>query len=79
MNKGDRYFVLNMEKVSFVASAGLRVVLVIVRELRGKRENKGDLHLAALQKNVSKVFEISGLDNVLRIFDDAETASGCFK
>ncbi len=74
---GVYMFVLNMENVSFVASAGLRVVLVIARELRVKY--KGDLRLASLQVNVNKVFEISGLDNVLRIFDDVETAVQSFK
>lgn len=76
MEKGQHQFVLNMEKVPFIDSAGLRVVLVIARDLRG--EYQGDLRVAILQPAVNRVFEISGLNNVLRIFDDAETASQSF-
>ena len=76
MEKGGRNFVLNMEKVPFTASAGLRVILVIARELR--KEYQGDLRIASPQPNVKKVFEISGMDNVLRIFDDREDAIKSF-
>lgn len=73
IEKGRSQFVLNMENVPFISSAGLRVVIIIARELRN--EYQGDLHISALQPTVNKVFEISGLNNVLRIFDDAEDAT----
>jgi stage II sporulation protein AA (anti-sigma F factor antagonist) len=76
MEKGRRWFVLNMEKVPFIDSAGVRVILVIARDLRA--EYQGDLRVAILQPAVHRVFEISGLNNVLRIFDDMETASQSF-
>ena len=76
MEHGGHQFVLNMEKVPFIDSAGLRVVLVIARDLRG--EYQGDLRVTALQPAVNKVFEISGLNNVMRIFDDAGTAVQSF-
>ena len=76
IDQGLRQFVLNMENVPFIASAGLRVVLVIAKELR--KEIKGDLRLANLQPNVNRVFEISGLNNVLRIFEDVESATQSF-
>lgn len=77
MEKGRYKVVLDLEKVPFIASAGLRVVLVYARELRKK--HKGDLRLAALQKNVSKVFEISGLNNVVGIYDNMQAALESFK
>jgi anti-anti-sigma factor len=76
MEQGRHQFVLNMEKVPFIDSAGLRVILVIARDLRG--EYQGDLHVTMLQPAVNKVFEISGLNNVMRIFDDAKTAVQSF-
>ncbi len=76
MEEGVHHFVLDMEKVPFIASAGLRVVLVYARKLR--QEHQGDLRISSLQENVNKVFEISGLNNFLRIFDDAETAAKSF-
>ncbi len=77
IENGIHCFVLNMEKVSFIASAGLRVLLVFARELRQK--HKGDLRITSLQTNVKKVFEISGLNSVLRIFEDIDTATDSFE
>ncbi len=73
---GKYNLVLNMEKVPFTASAGLRVILVIAKELR--KEYNGDLRIASPQSNVSKVFEISGMNNVLRIFDNPGAAIKSF-
>lgn len=75
IKEGILRFVLNMENVPFIASAGLRVVLVFAKELQ---KNKGDLRLANLQPNVFRVFEISGLKNAMRIFDDVEIAAQSF-
>lgn len=71
MEAGTIQFILNMEKVSFIASAGLRVILVFAKKLQ---EKEGDLHLANLQPNVIRVFEISGLKNAIRIFKDLDSA-----
>ena len=76
IGKGFSRFVLNMENVSFISSAGLHVVIIIARELRN--EHEGDLHIAALQPSVNRVFEISGLNNILKIFDDEQTATEAF-
>jgi len=76
IEKGRSQFVLNMENVSFISSAGLRVVIIIARELRN--EHQGDLHIAVLQPSVKRVFEISGLDNILKMFDDEATATEAF-
>ena len=76
IEKGRSQFILNMENVSFISSAGLRVVIIIARELRN--EHQGDLHIAILQPSVNRVFEISGLNNILKMFDDEEKATEAF-
>jgi len=76
IEKGCSQFVLNMGNVSFISSAGLRVVIIIARELRN--EHQGDLHIAVLQPSVKRVFEISGLNNILKIFNDEQTATEAF-
>ena len=77
VDSGLTRFVLNLEKVPFIASAGLRVVLVYAKKLR--QNDSGDLKLALLQDNVKKVFEISGLNNFLSLFDDMESALDSFE
>jgi anti-anti-sigma factor len=76
MGNGSRFFVLDMKDVTFIASAGLRVILVIARELR--QEYQGDVYISTLTSPVNKVFEISGLNNVIKIFEDTETATQYF-
>lgn len=76
INEGLTRFVLNLEKVPFVASAGLRVILVVAKQLRAK--GGGDLHIAGLQESVLKVFEISGLNNVLKLFGTVDEAVSGF-
>jgi anti-anti-sigma factor len=77
VEEGKYRFVINMEKVPFIASAGLRVILVFAKELRQKF--KGDLLISNLQSSVERVFEISGLKNVLKIYDNMENALQSFK
>ncbi len=76
IQEGAHHFVMDLENVPFIASAGLRVILVFAKELRQKYN--GDLRIAGLQPNVNKVFEISGLNSVLRIFDTAGAATESF-
>jgi len=73
---GERHFILDLENVPFIASAGLRVILVIAKQLRSQQN--GDLRISNLQPNVKKVFEISGLNNVLKIFDDHAAAMASY-
>lgn len=73
---GNTRIIMNLENVAFVASAGLRVILVVAKKLRA---DKGDLLIAGLQPSVRKVFEISGLNNVLKLFDTPDQALGSFQ
>ena len=74
--KGFTRVVLNMAGVVYIASAGLRVVLAMTKEIR--ITHKGDLRIAALPDSVAKVFELSGLYSVLHIYDDVTSANQSF-
>jgi len=73
ITKGSKRFVLDLEAVPYIASAGLRVVLALTKELH--QQVNGDLRIASLQPTVERIFEISGLNNILRIFDTSEAAT----
>ncbi len=77
LDKGHTKLVLDMEKTPFIASAGLRVVLVIVKSLR--QEKTGDMYIAGMQDSVRRVFEISGMDRVLKLFDSVDEAVEAFQ
>ena len=73
ITRGLIHVTLNMTMVQYIASAGLRVVLAMAKELR--LTHKGDLRIAALPDSVAKVFELSGLYTVLKIYDDVGSAN----
>ena len=62
---------INLAKVDYISSAGLRVLLLGAK-MMGK--GKGTLGLCCLQSSVKEVFDISGFTAIFRIFDTEDTA-----
>ena len=55
--QGKCKLVGDFEKVGYISSAGLRVLLAVMKETRAKG---GDLRLATVQEDVFRVFKMSG-------------------
>lgn len=68
--------VADLSAVDFVSSAGLRVFLGTVKDARS---NGGDLRLAGVKKDVSKILTVSGFDRILKIYPDVSKAVISFK
>ncbi len=62
--------VLDLGKVEFLDSSGLGAVVGSMKQLGRDRQ----LDLAGLTPTVDKVFRITRMDRVFRIYDSAETA-----
>lgn len=58
--------ILDFDKVDYLSSAGMRVLLSGSKKLKAK---KGALLLCALGEEVLEVIRMAGLDKVLPIFD----------
>ncbi len=71
MRKDDRAVIVDMSRLSYISSAGLRVILKIARELN---ESGKTLAVHSLSEPIRNVFEISGFDKVVRVFSTAERA-----
>lgn len=69
--RGDAYMVVDLRAVPFLDSTGLGVLIGAARR---QREHGGDLHLVATEPRVVKVFEITGLLEMLPIHADVATA-----
>ncbi len=76
INAGDYHIVLDMSGVSYVSSAGLRVLVGARKAVR--RWNRGDLRLAGLQPMVRETFDLVGFNRVFEIYDDTVEAVGSF-
>lgn len=73
--EGSSKLVVDLSRLDYTSSAGLRVLLSAVKEARS---HGGDLRLAAAQMNVKKVFELSGFVNILQFFPDVAAAVASF-
>lgn len=63
--------VVSLAGVDYTSSAGLRVLLTIVKDARSRG---GDVRLAAVRDNVRKVLELSGFTSILKLFPDVDAA-----
>jgi anti-sigma B factor antagonist len=62
--EGARHVVVDLSDTTFIDSTTLGVLVGGVRRLR---EKKGDLSLVCKDRNITKIFEITGLDQVFPI------------
>ena len=75
LDGGQRQVVLDLHRVDFMSSSGVRVLLQMLRQSRGMG---GDLRLAAPQPGVQRTLEISGLVPVFQVYPSAEGALRSF-
>jgi len=65
---------VDCEKVDYISSAGLRVLLGTVKGLTAAG---GSLRISGLNESVHEVFEISGFSTILAVFvTEAEALDG---
>lgn len=67
---GARHFVIDLAGISYVSSAGLRVLLMLAKRLEGS----GSLRLAGLNPQVRQVFDVAGFTRLFAIYDDRDAA-----
>jgi len=71
INNGGSKVLIDLEKLNYISSAGLRVMLATAKKLRAAG---GDLRLCNLNQNVQDVFEISGFSSILSVHGSQEEA-----
>ena len=69
---GARHFVVDLAEITYVSSAGLRVLLALAKKLDGI----GELKLAGIKGVVREVFEKSGFAKLFAIYPDIQSAAG---
>jgi anti-sigma B factor antagonist len=71
VSKGSYQLVVNLDKVGFLDSTGLGV---LVGGLRRVRVYDGSLDLACTQQRILKIFRITGLTEVFGIYETVDQA-----
>src|SRR5712675_3304867 len=76
VNKNNYNLVVNMEKVEFLDSTGLGV---LVGGLKRVRAHDGSLDLVCTQQPILKIFRITGLTEVFGIYETVDQAIAATK
>ena len=69
---GKYHLVVDMERVDFLDSTGLGVLVGALKRVRSADD--GDLRLVCTQPRIRKVFEVTGLTKVFSLFDSVDDA-----
>jgi anti-sigma B factor antagonist len=71
IGQGGKDVVIDFSKTTFIDSTTLGVLVGGVKRLR---PNGGQLSLVCADRNITKIFEITGLDKVFPIYDSRDEA-----
>ena len=63
---GAKKIIINLEKVHYISSAGLRTLLIAAKDIKAE---KGKIVICSMAETVNKVFEISGFSTIFETFD----------
>ncbi len=73
---GHFRIVVDLAETDFMSSAGLRALLSALKQVR--RFNRGDLRLSSPSDRVRKAFDLAGLLEVVKVYDNPVDAVGSF-
>ena len=76
VSKGSYQLVVNLDKVGFLDSTGLGVLVGGVRRVRA---HDGSLDLVCTQQRILKIFRITGLTEVFGIYETVDQAIAAAK
>jgi anti-sigma B factor antagonist len=68
--------IVNLEKLDYISSAGIGVLMGMLQEVRG---NEGDLKLVNMSSKIRNLFDMLGFSQIIRIYDDSKAAKEAFK
>jgi len=75
VTEGEHKIVLDLAKVQYINSAGLRTLADVFTK---NRKAGGDLKLAAVNDKVARVFQTIGFDKFFAMYDTVEAAIADF-
>ena len=71
IKEGKKKLLVNLQGLDYIASSGLRILLMLAKELE---KEKGKVTICNLNTVVKEVFDISGFSYILKVFDSESEA-----
>ena len=76
INAGRVQLVINLEKLEYISSSGLRVFLAALKQAK---KQQGDIKLACPKPYIVEIFDIAGFTQLFNMFDTEEAAVKSFE
>ncbi len=76
IDDGRFRIVVDLAETDFMSSAGLRALISALKQVR--RFNRGDLRIADMPTKIKKAFELAGLLELFKVYDNSVDAVGSF-
>jgi anti-sigma B factor antagonist len=73
LDSGTNKLLINFEKLSYISSTGLRLLLATAKRLQS---SEGDLRVCSLNEMATEVFELSGFTSIINVFASEQEALG---
>lgn len=71
IDQNDNAVVLDFTQLNYISSAGLRIILLIAKDLRQRNVK---FAVCSLSSSVHEIFMISGFDQIIDLYDDSASA-----
>ena len=71
VEEGTKKILVDFEKLDYVSSAGLRVLLATAKKLKA---TEGEMRICCLNEVVKEVFDISGFMSIFKVFESKAEA-----
>ncbi len=75
VDAGELRLVVNLERLEYISSSGLRVLLASLKKVR---QREGDIKLACMKPHIKEVFDIAGFSQLFSIYDLEDAAVQAF-
>jgi anti-sigma B factor antagonist len=75
LKQGSHYYLLDLENLDYISSAGLGVLMGILREVR---EKDGDLKIFNMSEKIERVFYLLGFSRLMKVYQTEEEALEAF-
>jgi len=71
IESGEKRILINIEKLGYVSSSGLRVLLATAKKLNS---SGGELRICGVKDFVEEIFQISGFSTIFTIYENETEA-----